>query len=94
MWVSLAPPEERDAYLAFRATQRPAAGQPWKIPWPGQFPDVARTYPCVCTEDNIIPPAKQREMAGAPGRGADSDCLRSHAVFSLQPRDVAAVLAG
>ena len=62
-------------------------------PWPGQsLPDVPRTY-VLCTEDNIIPPATQHEMAAH--LGVELIEIRSdHAVFSLQPRELAAVLAG
>ena len=93
MLASLAPPEERDAYLAFlRATQRPQGWAAVEQPWPGQsLPDVPRTY-VLCTEDNIIPPAKQREMAARLGV-EPIEIASDHAVFALQPRELAAVLA-
>jgi pimeloyl-ACP methyl ester carboxylesterase len=93
MLASLAPPEERDAYLAFlRATQRPQGWAAVEQPWPGEsLPDVPRTY-VLCTEDNIIPPAKQREMAARLGV-EPIEIASDHAVFALQPRELAAVLA-
>ena len=93
MLASLAPPEERDAYLTFlRATQRPQGWAALEQPWPGQsLPDVPRTY-VLCTEDHIIPPAKQREMAARLGV-EPIEIASDHAVFTLQPRELAAVLA-
>jgi hypothetical protein len=52
---------------------------------------VPRTY-VLCTEDNIIPPAKQREMAARLGV-EPIEIASDHAVFALQPRELAAVLA-
>ena len=46
----------------------------------------------VCTEDKIIPPAKQREMAACLGV-EPIEIASEHAVFTLQPRALAAVLA-
>lgn len=92
--ASLVPPAERDAYLAFlRATQRPQGWTALEQPWPGQsLPDVPRTY-VLCTEDQIIPPARQREMAGRLGV-EPIEIASEHAVFALKPRELAAVLAG
>ena len=93
MLASLAPPEERKAYLAFlRATQRPQGWAALEQPWPGpSLPDVSRTY-VLCTEDNIIPPATQREMAARLGV-EPIEIASDHAVFALQPRALAAVIA-
>ena len=90
---SLAPAEEREATLAFlRATQRPQGWAAIEQSWPGRsLPDVPRTY-VLCTEDTIIPPAKQREMAAC--LGVDPiEVASDHSVFALQPRELAAVLA-
>jgi pimeloyl-ACP methyl ester carboxylesterase len=93
MLASLAPPEGREAYLAFlTATQRPQGWAALEQPWPGRsIPGVPRTY-VLCTEDKIIPPAVQREMAARLGV-EPIEIASEHAVFSLQPRDLAAVLA-
>jgi hypothetical protein len=92
--ASLAPLEERDAYLTFlRATQRPQGWAALEQPWPGpSLPDVPRTY-VLCTEDQIIPPARQREMATRLGV-EPIEIASEHAVFTFQPRELAAVLAG
>jgi pimeloyl-ACP methyl ester carboxylesterase len=91
--ASLAPPQEREAYLAFlHATQRPQGWAALEQPWPGRsLPDVPRSY-VLCAEDTIIPPATQRAMAarlGVDPVGIASD----HSVFTLQPRELAAMLA-
>ncbi|HQR10183.1 MAG TPA: alpha/beta hydrolase [Casimicrobiaceae bacterium] len=92
--ASLAPPEQRDAYLAFlRVTQRPQGWAALEQPWPGRsLPDVPRTY-VLCTEDQIIPPARQREMAARLGV-EPIEIASEHAVFSFRPRELAAVLVG
>jgi pimeloyl-ACP methyl ester carboxylesterase len=90
--ASLVPPEQRTAYLAFlKATQRSQGWAALEQPWPGRsLPDVPRSY-VLCTQDQIIPPARQREMAarlGVEPIEIDSE----HAVFSLRPRELAAAL--
>jgi len=93
MLASLAPPQEREAYLAFlKATQRPQGWAALEQPWPGRsIPDVPRTY-VLCTNDTIIPPAKQREMAAR--LGVDPiEIASDHAVFAFQPRELVALLA-
>lgn len=94
MLASLAPPEEREAYLTFlRATQRPQGWDALRQPWPGRsLPDVPCAY-VLCTEDKIIPPAKQHEMAARLGV-EPIEIAAEHAVFTFQPRELAAVLAG
>ena len=91
--ASLAPPEERDAYLTFLTTTQRAQG--WgaiEQPWPGRsLPDVPRAY-VLCTEDKIIPPAKQRAMAARLGV-EPIEIASEHAVFTFQPHALAAVLA-
>ncbi len=93
MLASLVPPEEREANIAFlRATQRPQGWAALEQPWPGRsLPDVPSTY-VLCTEDKIIPPAKQREMAARLGV-EPIEIASEHSGFALQPREIAAVLA-
>jgi pimeloyl-ACP methyl ester carboxylesterase len=83
MLASLAPPSEREAYLAFlRATQRPQGWAALEQSWPGRsLPDVPRSY-ILCTEDKIIPPAKQREMAARLGV-EPIEIASEHAIFTL-----------
>lgn len=88
------PVEERDAYPSvLRATQRPQGWAAMEQPWPGRsLPDLPRT--CVLrTEDQIIPPARQREMA-ARLSVAPIEIACEHAVFGLRPRELAAALVG
>ena len=91
--ASLAPPEERDAYRAFlEATQRPQGWAAMTQPWPGRsLPDVPTTY-VLCTEDALLPPTTQREMAARLGV-EPIEIASDHAVFTLQPLELAAVLA-
>jgi len=92
MLASLAPAEEREAYLAFlKATQRPQGWAALEQLWPGRsLPDVRCTY-VLCTEDKIIPPAKQREMAARLGV-EPIEIASEHAVFAQRPRELAALL--
>jgi pimeloyl-ACP methyl ester carboxylesterase len=92
--ASIVPPDEREAYLAFlEATQRPQGWAAMEQPWPGRsLPDVPCTY-ILCTEDNILPPGTQREMAARLGV-EPVELASDHAVFTLHPRELAAVLAG
>lgn len=91
--VSIAPPEERAAYLDFlKATQRRQGWAALEQPWPGQsLPDVPCAY-VLCTDDKIIPPANQREMAARLGV-EPVEIASDHAVFTLAPRALAAMLA-
>lgn len=91
--ASIAPPEERDAYLVFlRATQRRQGWAAVEQPWPGRsLPDVPCAY-VLCTEDKIIPPATQREMAARLGLDA-IEIASDHSVFTLKPRELATILA-
>ena len=93
MLASVVPPEQRDAYLAFlQATQRPQGWAALEQCWPGRsLPDIPYAY-VLCTEDNIIPPVKQREMAARLGV-VPIEIASDHAVFNLQPRELAQVLA-
>jgi hypothetical protein len=87
------PPQERGAYLAFlNATQRAQGWAAVEQPWPGRsLPDVPRTY-ILCTQDQIIAPARQRELAARLGvEPIEIAC--EHAVFTLRPRELAALLA-
>ncbi len=92
--ASVAPPEEREAYLAFlRATQRSQGWAAMEQPWPGRsLPDVPCTY-VLCTQDNVLPPASQREMAARLGV-EPVEVASDHAVFALQPRELALLLVG
>ncbi len=92
--ASMVPPEEREAYLAFlEATQRPQGMAAMEQPWPGRsLPDVPCAY-VLCTEDTILPPATQREMAARLGV-EPVELASDHAVFSLRPRELAPLLAG
>lgn len=92
MLASLAPPGEREAYLAFlKATQRPQGWAAMEQPWPGPvLPGVPRSY-VVCTEDKVIPPPTQRQMAARLGV-EPIEVASDHAVFAVRPRELAAVL--
>ena len=62
-------------------------------PWPGRsLPDVPCTY-VLCTEDSILPPATQREMAARLGV-EPVELASDHAVFTLRSHELAALLAG
>lgn len=91
---SLAPPEEREAYRSFlEATQRPQGWAAVTQPWPGQaLPRVPSTY-VLCTEDSLLPPATQRGMAARLGV-EPVEIASDHAVFTLRPRELAALLVG
>ena len=92
--ASIVPPEEREAYLALlEATQRPQGWAAMEEPWPGgSLPDVPCSY-VLCTEDNVLPPAKQREWAKRLGV-EPVELASDHAVFTLRPRELAALLLG
>jgi pimeloyl-ACP methyl ester carboxylesterase len=92
--ASMAPPEEREATLAYlKATQRPQGWAVMEQPWPGRsLRDVPCTY-VLCTEDTILPPATQREMAARLGV-EPIEIASDHGVFGLRPRELAAVLVG
>ncbi len=90
---SLVPPEQRDAYLAFlRATQRKQGMRAVYEPWPGTgMPDLPCSY-VLCTEDQIIPPERQRAFAAALGV-TPIEIASEHSVFALQPKKFADILA-
>jgi pimeloyl-ACP methyl ester carboxylesterase len=92
--ASIVPPEEREQYLAFlRATQRPQSWAAMEQPWPGRsLPAVPCTY-ILCTEDNVLPPATQREMAARLGV-EPIEIASDHAVFALRPHELAPLLVG
>ncbi len=87
-------PDEREAYLAFlEATQRPQGWAAMEQPWPGRsLPEVPCTY-ILCTEDSVLPPARQREMAARLGV-EPVELASDHAVFTLRPRELAPLLVG
>ena len=90
--ASLAPPEQREAYLAFlRATQRKQGMRAVNQPWPGTgIPDLSRCY-ILCTEDKIIPPERQRAFAASLGVTA-IELASEHSVFAMKPQDLASIL--
>jgi pimeloyl-ACP methyl ester carboxylesterase len=90
--TSLVPPEERARYLAFlRATQRNQGWRAIEQPWPGTgIPDVPRSY-ILCTEDQIIPPERQRALAASLGV-APVEIASEHSVFATKPEELAAIL--
>jgi hypothetical protein len=92
--ASTVPPEEREAYLAFlEATQRPQGWAAMEQPWPGRsLPDASCTH-VLCTEDNVLPPARQREMAARLGV-KPVEIASDHAVFALRPHELAPLLVG
>lgn len=94
MLASIVPPEEREPYLAFlRATQRPQGWAAIEQPWPGRsLPAVPCTY-VLCTADNVLPPARQREMAARLGT-EPVEIASDHAVFAIRPRELAPLLIG
>lgn len=86
-------PEAREEYVAYlEATQRP---QGWSVvdqPWPGEsLPDVPCSY-VLCSNDTLLPRATQHTMA-ARLRTDPAEIASDHAVFSLRPRELAALLA-
>jgi hypothetical protein len=89
---SLAPPEQREAYLAFlRATQRKQGMRAVNQPWPGTgIPDVPRSY-ILCTEDKIIPPGRQRAFAALLGI-TPIEIASEHSVFAMKPKELASIL--
>lgn len=91
--ASLAPPEERDAYLEFlRATQRSQGWLALTQPWPGAaLPEIPRAY-VLCTEDQLIPPERQRAFAATLGV-SPIEIASVHAAFSFRPRELADILA-
>ncbi len=90
--ASLAPPEQREAYLAFlRATQRKQGMQAVNQPWPGTgIPDVPRSY-ILCTEDQIIAPERQRAFAASLGI-TPIEIASEHSVFAMKPQELASIL--
>ena len=88
----LAPPEQREAYLAFlRATQRKQGMRAVNQPWPGTgIPDVPRSY-ILCTEDQIIPPERQRAFAASLGI-TPIEIASQHSVFAMKPQELASIL--
>lgn len=91
--ATLVPPEQREAYVAFlRATQRRQGMAAIYQPWPGAgLPDVPCAY-ILCTEDQIIPPERQREFSATLGV-TPIEIASEHSVFAMKPETVAAILA-
>ena len=90
--ASFAPPDQREAYLAFlRATQRKQGMRAINQPWPGTgIPDIPRSY-ILCTEDQIIPPERQRAFAAALGV-TPIEIVSEHSVFAMKPQELAGIL--
>jgi len=90
--ASLAPPERREAYLAFLlATQRKQGMQAVNQPWPGTgTPDVPCSY-ILCTEDQIISPERQRAFAASLGI-IPIEIASEHSVFAMKPQELASIL--
>ena len=91
--AALVPPEQRDAYVAFlRATQRRQGMGAIYQPWPGAgLPDVPRSY-ILCTEDQIIPPERQRAFSATLGL-TPIEITSEHSVFAMRPEALAAIVA-
>ncbi len=91
--ATLVPPEERDAYLKLmQETQRRQGWLAMTQPWPGAgIPEVPRSY-VLCTEDEIIPPERQRAFAAALGV-TPFEIASQHSVFANKPRELAGILA-
>jgi pimeloyl-ACP methyl ester carboxylesterase len=90
--ATLAPPDRREAYLAFlQATQRKQGMGAIHQPWPAKgIPDVPRSY-ILCTEDKIIPPERQLAFAAALGV-TPIEMASEHSVFAMQPKELADIL--
>ena len=90
--ASFAPPEQREAYLAFlRATQRKQGMRAIHQPWPGTgIPNIPRSY-VLCTEDQISPPERQRAFAAALGV-TPIEIASEHSVFAMKPQELAGIL--
>ncbi len=91
--ATLLPPEQRQAYVAFlRATQRRQGMAAIHQPWPGAgLPDVPRSY-ILCTEDQIIPPERQRAFSATLG-ATPIEIASEHSVFARRPEALADILA-
>jgi pimeloyl-ACP methyl ester carboxylesterase len=91
--ATLVPPEQREAYVAFlHATQRRQGMAAIYQPWPGAgLPDVPCAY-ILCTEDQIVPPDRQRAFAATLGV-APIEIASEHSVFAMQPEALSAILA-
>jgi len=91
--AALAPPEEREAMLTYlQKTQRRQGWLALNQPWPGAgIPDAPRSY-VLCTEDEIIPPERQRAFAAALGV-TPIEIASDHEVFGTKPRELAGILA-
>ncbi|MGI1661774.1 alpha/beta hydrolase [Palleronia sp. KMU-117] len=91
--ATLVPPEQRDAYVAFvQATQRRQGMAAIHQPWPGAaLPDAPCAY-ILCTEDQIIPPDRQRAFAASLGV-TPIEITSEHSVFAMNPEALAAILA-
>ena len=91
--AAMGPPEEREATLEYlRATQR---SQGWAVmgePWPGEALPLLPCSYVLTTEDTLLPPARQREMAARLGV-EPVEIASDHEVFGLRPAELAAILS-
>lgn len=92
LMASIVPPEAREPYLAYlRATQRPQGWVAMEQPWPGRsLPAVPCSY-VLCTEDTVLPPARQCEMVARLGV-EPVEIASDHAVFAVRPHELAPLL--
>lgn len=75
------------------ATQRPQGWAVQEQPGPGEsLPEVPRSD-VLCTQDPIVPPARQRERAARPGV-RPLEMASEHAAIAPGPRELAAALVG
>ena len=80
--------------LAFlEATQRPQGWAGMEQPWPGRSLSELPCAYVLCTEDTLLPPATQREMAARLGV-EPVEIASDHEVFALRPRELAQALVG
>ncbi len=79
-------PAEQGAFLA--AAQQPPTGAAFGAPVTQAAWKTKPSWYVVATDDHIIPPAAQRQMAGRAGSTV-TEVAGSHAVFMTQPEAVA-----
>ncbi|MFZ5709474.1 MAG: alpha/beta fold hydrolase [Pseudomonadota bacterium] len=91
--ATFVPPDGREAYLAFwRAALRRQGWAAMNQPWPATgIPDIPRSY-ILCTEDQLIPPERQRAFAAMLGV-TPIEIASEHSVFVARPKELAEILA-
>jgi pimeloyl-ACP methyl ester carboxylesterase len=90
--ASAAPPEQRDeVYAQLVATQRPQGIAALREGWPGHALPAGHITYVVATNDTLIPPDLQRQMAQS--LGADVyEVASDHEMFAEQTDELAAIL--